>query len=307
MERILVTGATGFIGANVTSGLVKTQGASVAVVTRSKADTSLLNSVSGQIEVFEFNNDQDLFEVIGHFKPTIVVHIAASFAADDEQIDLLQILDGNVDFGVKILFHAIKHGMKAFINTCSYWQFDDNFQRVASNFYSASKNAFIEFLIHAQINHKISVINLVLFDVYGYGDPRPKLISSLPKLIEKREVVQLSPGDQKLDLVHINDVVNAFTTATKMAMKDTKLVNAASNFFTVRSGVLLSLKEIIEIYCKEFDQALFFDFGSKPYRKNELMCPPDIHAPLPHWKCTLSPKSGIFKTIGEYRNTMPME
>ena len=64
-------------------------------------------------------------------------------------------------------------------------------------------------------------ITLKLFDTYGETDTRPKLINFLNKFADEETELNMSPGEQMLNLVHIDDVCSAFEVAFNLLENNT--------------------------------------------------------------------------------------
>lgn len=61
----------------------------------------------------------------------------------------------------------------------------------------------------------LRVITLKLFDTYGPDDPRPKLMNLIQRMAMDNQPLAMSPGEQQIDLVHVEDVVRAFMVASE--------------------------------------------------------------------------------------------
>jgi nucleoside-diphosphate-sugar epimerase len=62
----------------------------------------------------------------------------------------------------------------------------------------------------------IRAVTLSLFDSYGPGDTRKKFLRLLLDCLETNGELQMSPGDQVLDLAHVDDICEAFLHAARL-------------------------------------------------------------------------------------------
>ena len=75
------------------------------------------------------------------------------------------------------------------------------------NLYAATKQAFEDVLAYYADAQGIAAVTLELYDTYGPGDPRRKLIRILFEAARSGEPIQLSPGEQVIELLHVDDAV----------------------------------------------------------------------------------------------------
>ena len=100
----------------------------------------------------------------------------------------------------------------------------------------------------------------------------------------------LSPGEQLLDLVYIDDVVDAFLMAADRLLAGQV---AKSEKYAVSTGNPLSLRQVIELFEKATGQKLSIQWGKKPYREREVMVPWSLGEKLPSWSPKVSLWDGI--------------
>jgi nucleoside-diphosphate-sugar epimerase len=132
-------------------------------------------------------------------------------------------------------------------------------------------------------------------DTYGPADPRRKLLSILREAAAKQESLGLSPGDQKIDLLHVNDVISAFKIAGDRVRKS----SAGIEEFYLRSGRLVSIKELVGIFNKAAGNPVNAHWGERPYRAREVMTPWPEGEVLPGWKPEITLENGIREYASE--------
>jgi nucleoside-diphosphate-sugar epimerase len=134
----------------------------------------------------------------------------------------------------------------------------------------------------------VQIINLKLYDTYGAGDTRPKLFATLKRILQNGEELAMSPGDQKIDILHIDDVVRAFLVCLKSI---DQLPGWAS--YALSSGHPLKLKELIREFEVVSGGQLNVKFGLREYRHREVMQPWHTGDQLPNWQPQVNLNSGI--------------
>ena len=179
-------------------------------------------------------------------------------------------IQSNILFGTEILEAMKESNTNLLINTGTSWQHYNSEEYNPVDLYAATKEAFekiIKYYIEAE---NIRCVTLKLFDTYGENDKRPKLINLLNKFADERKILDMSLGEQKLDLVHIDKVTESFIKAFELLENNIEL---KYDSYGVSSGKQISLKEIVENFEKESGKKVLINWGTKPYRKREVMEP----------------------------------
>src|SRR5439155_3015699 len=156
---------------------------------------------------------EQLRELLTSAAPDLVFHLAAYYRAEHQAVDLLPMLQANVVFATQLADAMASCGVKRLVNTATAWQHYDDADYNPANLYAATKQAFeslLQFYVEA---HAFQVITLTLFDTYGPGDPRKKLVGTLLSQAPNAPASELSPGDQRWELVNVDDVVAALLVA----------------------------------------------------------------------------------------------
>jgi nucleoside-diphosphate-sugar epimerase len=177
-------------------------------------------------------------------------------------------IQANVLLGAQLVEAMSRAGVKSLINTGTSWQYfhGDTYRPV--NLYASTKQAFEDILAYYMDAEGIRAINLCLFDSYGPGDTRKKLLSLLLDSLETNAELQMSPGDQILDLAHVDDICEAFLHAARL-LKEPKQPPVAS--YAVSGGQRLSLRQIVATLEKAAGRNLRVSWGARPYRPREVM------------------------------------
>ena len=288
--KILLTGATGFIGSHLAQRLVA-EGHELAILVRPSSSLDVLKPILPDIQVNIYDGSYaSMLSALEAAKPSMVCHIASLFLAQHKPEDVTRLIESNINFPTQLL-EAMNHiGVKQVINTGTSWQHFKNDFYNPVNLYAATKQAFeslLEYYIEAQ---GFKAVTLKLFDTYGPGDSRPKLFSMLRNAALSQERLFMSPGEQVLDLVYIDDVIDAFVNAIHMLPSQT----SGNRCFGVSSERPIRLKDLVAIYEKTLNLKLKIDWGGRNYRVREVMCP--WSAPLlPGWHAHVELEDGLVR------------
>lgn len=221
--------------------------------------------------------------------PDVVFHLASWFLSEHQPKDIERLIESNLLFGTQLVEAITLEGMKYLVNTGTSWQHYENHDYSPVNLYAATKQAFetlLQFYVEAR---DLRVITLKLFDTYGTDDPRPKLINLLRRVAIEGESLAMSPGEQLVDLVHVDDVVRAFR------MAGDRLVAGAvcgHECYAVSSTQPMRLREVVALAEFVLERRLPIDWGGRPYRDREVMRPWSGNT-IPGWKQVIPLRTGL--------------
>ena len=267
--RILVTGATGFVGQHLLPYLEK-KGHEVYALVRPSTDGSKV--YTNHLYVFE-DDIEHLASYLLENHVDGIIHLASLYIAEHKPEDIKNIVTSNVYLGTAVMEAAVKAGVKWFLNTGTIWQnynvepYSDTYSPV--NLYAASKQAFMDMAKYYTEVSDIKFCTLKLCDTYGANDTRRKIFALFEQIAKSGECLKMSPGDQKLDIVHIDNVVRDFEALAEKLDNGEQLREE----YVVSSGRQKSLKEIAKQYEIDHQVILNIEWGGRPYRKREVMVP----------------------------------
>ncbi len=293
---VLVTGATGFIGSRLTRQLVAL-GVDVHVLVRPGSSLAQLGDARQRLTVHTHDGTTEgMLSIMQAARPALVYHLGSNFIAQHRSSDVAPLIQSNVLFGAQLAEAMVVAGSTRLVNTGTSWQhFQDADYRPVS-LYAATKQAFEDILQFYTDATPLRAISLHLFDTYGPGDPRPKLMSILLKAARTGERVAMSEGEQHLDLVHIDDVVSAFLLAgARLFANDAP----GHEVFAVSAGRTLSLRELVRLLGEVAGHALPIEFGVRPYREREVMTPWSGGDPVPGWVPRIGLDEGLRRLLAD--------
>lgn len=291
-HRAIITGATGYIGSHLAKYLLS-EGWDIHIIAQPEFGYHNIDDIKDKIDLFEYNNDID--NLIGYFQSVqadVVFHLAAAVITNYNASQIKTLIQSNVQFGTEIL-EAMKHsGTSIMINTGSYWQNYNSDEYNPVDLYAATKEAYEKIIQYYVDAHNLRVITLRLYDIYGEDDKRPKIWSILRDIAGTDKALDVSPGEQYLDLVHISDVCKAYLSAYKYLSANNQLKN---EIYGVCTGQLHTLKQLVMAFEKAIGKPVHINWGAKPYKQREVMNPVTTYKRLPEWKAEILPEEGFLK------------
>ena len=288
-QRALITGATGFVGSHLARRLV-VEGWDVHVVVRPHSDLASLADVRSEIKVHVHDGTTEgIIDIISLASPRTVFHLASLFLVQHEPKDIASLLNSNVLFSVQLAEAMVTNNVHRLVNTGTSWQHYKNRDYDPVNLYAATKQAFEDILAYYSAATPLCVITLQLCDTYGQNDPRHKLFNLLAKASKSGEPLLMSPGEQLIDLVYIDDVVEAYLYSARL------LEDAISGHqvYAVSSGNPIKLRDLVTSYEKIVGTSVPVVWGRRPYRPREVMSPWTQGKVLDGWSPRVSLVDGI--------------
>ena len=254
MKKLLITGASGYLGSRITKQLLNL-GYSIIAVTPNENDVPEAHKNLTVCPLDQITPQQ----IFAKYEIEGVFHFATCYGRSGQTAD--QIAQVNLLLPLTLLSQAVKQGSKFFINT-------DTILQPNINPYSLTKRQFAQWLeFYAD---KIKAVNMRLDHFYGPHDHPVKFIAWLIKNFKENiDHIDLTEGAQTRDFIYIDDVISAYLCVFKSL---DKLSMGKFNNFEVGSGVKTSIKDMVLMLQKLMNkQNVKLNFGAVPYRKNEVL------------------------------------
>lgn len=266
--KVLVTGATGFIGYHVIDYLCNNTDYEIIAVSRSKKRLSgkIWRSPVSFIEADIHENKNNWFDFLG--RPDIIIHLAWSNLPNyKESFHLTENLPKDIVF----LNNLLKNGLKSLIvvGTCFEYgmqcgEMKEDMPTYPSNPYAIAKDTLRRYLEFETKSFDCKFKWLRLFYMYGEGQNPNSLISQINNAIYNGEKqINLSGGEQIRDYLPVQKVAEIISKLS--------LDFENSGVYNVCSGRPVRLKDFISQYIKSFKYEISLNFGYYPYSQIEPM------------------------------------
>ncbi|MCT7539718.1 NAD(P)-dependent oxidoreductase [Aliarcobacter cryaerophilus] len=293
--KILVTGANGFIGQNLVKVLLD-KNYEVHCIVRVDSNTS---NISQNITIFKYDQNIDgLIEYFNEQKFDGLIHLASLFLATHTKNDISNLISSNIKFGTELLEACKISDVKWFINTGTFWQNYENEDYNPVNLYASTKEAFENIAKYYTETSNLIFTNIKLNDTFGANDTRNKVFNLWNKIAKSGETLEMSAGEQIIDISYIDDVVLAYEVLITHLSSDQK-EELKNKEFVVTNNEKYSLKELSKLFEEATNTKLSIKWGARPYREREVMIPYNNGEIVPNWKQKYTLKEAIKKTIGE--------
>lgn len=251
--RVLVTGASGFIGSRLCLALEAT-GREVA-----RVSSSHFHSSSTNLE-FDSKSFEALHEAIKEFAPTTVFHLATNFVGQHKFSDIAKLSVANIEFSTVVADASSQVGSR-FIYANSAWQRFEGMQSSVS-LYAAYKEGFGKILDYYRDVHALDVQQVFLFDTYGPHDVRGKIVQRLVESTISGNTVRLGSSSKLINLTFVDDVVSGLIQL--------EAIESLRLDWVIRADNSISLLELSETIASSLGRAPSVEWGSVPDRPREM-------------------------------------
>ena len=271
-ERVIVTGASGFIGARLCRRLHEL-GADVVAVSRNKR-TIPHPEVPPSIRWSRlcFDDPEDIGRLIRETSPSVIFH-GSGLAHGQQGLEfVLPSFGANVLSTVNLFTAVARAGNPTVVLMGSMEESDSKLvDAVPASPYAASKEACNSYAkLFANFYH-VPVVNCRLFMTYGPGQYYVnKLIPYVIMSLANGQVPRLGAGRREIDWVFVDDVVDGLMRAACMEKKIAQRVDLGT-------GRLVSIRWLVETIVGIMNSPVEVQFGSGEGRKGrERICRADI-------------------------------
>ena len=261
MRKILITGATGFIGSHLCEELVK-QGAIVKALAsyNSFEKNGWLDDIPKKyldtIEIVTGDIRDNHFIDSITSKMDIIFHLAALIAIPYSYIAPKSYIDTNVIGTLNILQSSIKHSCEKIISTSTsevygtalYTPIDEKHPLQAQSPYAASKISADHLLQSFVRSFNVPALIIRPFNTYGPRQSERAVIPTIIRQIIDPNCTEIRIGDTtpKRDFNFVLDIVNAFI---KIAQVNDGTIEYGTAY-NVGTGNAISIHDTIEIINK---------------------------------------------------------
>ena len=254
-KRILLTGATGFLGSALAHDFLQ-KGFTVFVVKRSTSNLARLKDIKCRLTFYDIDREA-VVDIMKDAMPLdMIVHTATCYGRKGEADN--ELLQTNVAFPLELLDAAIQMKVPLFVNT------NTCLDRMVST-YALSKQQFSEWGKKHAEDGNIAFCDLRLEHMYGPGDNENKFVTYVLHACARNiPNLALTEGKQKRDFIYIDDVVSAYQAVMKHSWQ-------GYHSIAVGSGQTTSIRAFVEMVHRMTGSSTRLNFGAVPLRRNEFM------------------------------------
>lgn len=293
MLKLLVTGATGFVGTNFILQLHKKYKITALVRQSSNAE-----KIKDLCTLYTYSRDiQALIEYCQNEKFDGIIHLATLWLSQHTNNDVCNLIDNNITFGTEICEVAKQAKIPFFINTSSFGLYCNSLEYRPSSLYAATKKAFEDIIGYYALTSTTIFSHILIYNTYGPHDNAKRLFSLLAQIAETGEELQMSDGTQTMDITHIHDIIFAFDCLIQKITLNPK--ECQQKIYALKNPKRKKLREVVEIFEEVCGKKLNIKWGARKPRELEIIHPWDGGEALDAWKPKISLSAGIKQIYGK--------
>ena len=300
-KRILVTGATGMVGANLVRHLLKV-GASVHGMLRARSPLWRLRGVAAEVEIHQgdLRDPESVHRIVSATRPEIIFHLATA-RASATPAERVATLRTNVEGTLNLLEATAPLDYQRFVLAGSSLATGKHDRPVneespprPSNFFGATKAAGVILAQQFARAGGRPLAVLRLYSVYGYWESPHRLIpTAILAAMEARPMSLTTPGFRR-DLVFVDDVVEALCLAAGPAqLEPGELLHIGTGVQSANEDTVRTIEEA----CGRRITVTGTDYPPRESDTTNWVCNPAKAEAMLGWRARHSLAEGIGKTF----------
>jgi UDP-glucose 4-epimerase len=246
-SRVLVTGASGFIGARLCQQLFAA-GAEVIVLRRPGSNRPSPSAKTREITV-ALTDRAAVQAELSNVRPDLVFHLGGYVSGDRSPDAMKNAFDGNVLSSANLLFACAEFVPNARVVISTSLDASDPWTTRAETGspYGVSKLQ-VEILAGGmRALHGTSVVSARVGMTYGPHDPNVhRLVPAVIEAFLAGEAPHLSSGRRRCDWIHVADVVDGLTALGAVKQLDRPSLDIGTGQLTSIRGVAESIRSILK-------------------------------------------------------------
>lgn len=267
MKRALVTGATGFVGANLARRLL-VEGHEVHLLVRPGHDPWRIEAIRPDVRLHlgELADADAVGRAVERVRPEWVFHLAAH-GAYPAQRSVEAIVRTNVLGTVALVEACCRSGFEAFVHTgsSSEYGFKDHPPAESewldpNSHYAVTKASATLFCRYTARHRDVPITTLRLYSAYGPWEEPTRLMPTLAVCGLAGSLPPLVNPAIARDYVHVDDVVDACLLAVTTPAPERGAV------YNLGTGVQTSLHEVVDVARRVLGLTVEPRWGSMPDR-----------------------------------------
>lgn len=301
--RVLLTGASGFIGSQVTRALLAA-GCEVAALVMPGDTLWRLRDVAERLVLLEgtLYDIAALRPALADWRPEACIHLAwyaepGKYLHSPENVPALTA-------SLSLLEEMIRLECTQFVaaGTCAEYDTDAGWLREEgptrpTTIYAASK---LSFCLIGQQMAAASGINFAwgrIFYLYGPDEDPRRVVPAVIRALLRGESFPATLGEQVRDYLHVEDVASAFWALTE---------RRASGVFNIASGAPVTMRQLMETVGDILGQTRLIQFGATPYRDWDppFICGDNKRLRSTGWSPRHTLKQGLTATADWWRRSL---
>lgn len=309
--RILISGATGFVGANLVRFLVK-KNYPIHVLVRKTSNFWRIKDLISKISLWQVDllEKELLAKTVKKINPRVIFHLANAPLYLGQPSSVKSYIEANLVGTINMIEACQDINYQCFINTGSSAEYgpkekpmkEDNLCQPRS-LYAVTKLAATNYASFVGKIEKKPIITLRLFSPFGpYDDPKRLMVEVIYNALKNKNIF-LSRADLVRDYVYIDDVTRAYYLAITAAEK------YPGEIFNLGMGRQTTIKKVVEttLDLTSSSSKISWDvFPSRDFESSIWQADLKKTEKCLNWRPEFSLKEGLKKTIDWFKKNLSL-
>jgi UDP-glucose 4-epimerase len=284
--RVVVTGASGFIGRHLCCTLLD-DGCEVHALSRSQPKNLDTRLKWQRVDLTDLEATQSAFASI---RADLVFHLCSYAQGERDLALVLPKFRGELEATINVLATVTKVGCRRLVTAGSLEE--SALSEVPSSPYAAAKAASRAYTRMFHQLYGLPVAMTRIFMTYGPGQPAKKLIPHSVARMLRDEPLKIASPDRKVDWIYVEDVVRGLLAVAAAPKMEGESVDLGS-------GELVEIRDLIFHLHELIKSRTVPEFGSLPQRAFEQVRCADVARTyaLTGWRPTISLDDGLRRTV----------
>jgi UDP-glucose 4-epimerase len=248
VKRVLLTGGTGFVGANLVRRLLD-EGHEVHLFVRGGHQQWRLADIRDavQLHTADLSDADALAWHLADIRPDWVLHLA-TYGAYPAQTDVARMVSTNLMGTINLVEACLRVGVEAFVNTGSSSEYgykshppSETEWLEPNSHYAVTKASATQYCRYVARARAVRLSTLRLYSVYGPYEEPTRLLPTLVLRGLAGELPPLVEPEIARDFVHVDDVATAYLLAATCAAQEPGAV------YNVGTGSQTTLREAVRV------------------------------------------------------------
>jgi nucleoside-diphosphate-sugar epimerase len=265
--KVLITGASGFVGSHVTR-LLLSKGYEVHAICRKSSNLWRIQDTLSSLNIIHYDLQSiALKNVLQEIQPESCIHLAW-YAEPGKYLHSLENLN-SLHASLDLLLVLAQVGCKRFVGIGTCFEYNLNLGYLSESsatepqhIYAATKVALSTVLKEIGSITGMSTAWLRLFYQYGPMEDERRLVANVITALLQGSIVQTTEGKQVRDFLHIEDVASAILAVTQSDLQ---------GVINIGSGQPVTVRELGCKIGELLERPHLIEWGALPYRANDPM------------------------------------
>jgi dolichol-phosphate mannosyltransferase len=307
MKRCLITGASGFVGANVARRLLA-DGHETHVILRPDHQPWRLREITSGIQAHEgdLTDAEEVRRTVSRIRPEWVFHLAA-YGAYPAQTGFARMAEVNLMGSVRLLDACVEFGAESIVFTGSSSEYGyknhpahETDLLEPNSHYAITKAAATHYCQFVARQNNIKAIVARLYSIYGPYEEPSRLIPTLIAHGLKGELPSLVSPNTARDFVYVEDAVDALIRLAELP------ADKSGGIYNICTGVQTSIETVVQVARKLMGitiEPAWATMERRSWDTSTWVGSPEALQWDTGWRATTDFETGLQKTIDWTRYT----